>query len=140
LPRDFRPSVFSSIYPPSEIATIGFRGVIETAESDFFCWSSPLTFTFSSNYKYVMFTYVIICFCYSVPLKELKADIRFRECFRGVTKDFPASMKPPNPLSRSHCNRGSSFRGLMETAEADHFKRISRISLRIRSHMRNGFS
>jgi hypothetical protein len=38
-----------------EMAKIG--GLNETAKADFFCWSSPFIFTFSSNYKYVMFTY-----------------------------------------------------------------------------------
>jgi hypothetical protein len=43
-----------------EITKIGFLGVNETAEAHFFCWSSPLTFTFSSNYKYVMFQHVFV--------------------------------------------------------------------------------
>jgi hypothetical protein len=30
--------------------------------ADFICWSSPLTFTFSSNYKYVMFPVCIFVF------------------------------------------------------------------------------
>jgi hypothetical protein len=76
---DFRPSVFNNQTPlgpwftgqsrfaygfefaekfDSEIDKIGFRGVNQTAEADFFSWSSPLTFMFSSNYKYVMFQYV----------------------------------------------------------------------------------
>jgi hypothetical protein len=31
-----------------------------------------------------MFTYVCICFCYNIPLKELRANICFRKGFRGV--------------------------------------------------------
>jgi hypothetical protein len=57
------------------IVKFGFRGLIETAETDFFCYSSPLTGRFSYSCKYVM--YICICFCYSIPLKELRANIRF---------------------------------------------------------------
>jgi hypothetical protein len=48
--------------------------------------------------------------CYSFPLKGIRANNRFRE----------------------------GFRGLIETAETDHFKRLFRISRRIRSYIRNG--
>jgi hypothetical protein len=47
------------------------------------------------------------------------------------------SLKPPN---LPYWNRGSGFHGLIETAEANNFKRLSRISRRFRSHMRNGYS
>jgi hypothetical protein len=73
----------------------------------FFCRSSPSTFKFSSNYKYVGNVYVRICFCYSIPLKELRADIRFSEGFRDVTKEAAsvASLRPLIPLPRSHGHR-----------------------------------
>jgi hypothetical protein len=59
-----------------------------------------------------------ICFCYSIPLKELRANIRFREGFRGVIKDSVVSMRPRKLLPRSIWDRESRFRGLYETAEA----------------------
>jgi hypothetical protein len=37
-----------------------------------------------------MFTYVF--FCYSIPLKELRANIHFREGFRGVIMDSAVSI------------------------------------------------
>jgi hypothetical protein len=42
-----------------------------------------------------MFTYVF--FCYSIPLKELRANIRFREGFRCVIKDSALSIRPRKP-------------------------------------------
>jgi hypothetical protein len=74
----FNPRFFSSINPPRALIhrlnpfriwlrirreirfgnrQIGFHGVKETVE--FFAGSSPLTFTFSSNYNYVMYVFVI---------------------------------------------------------------------------------
>jgi hypothetical protein len=44
----------------SEIAKIGLRCLKETAEANFFLYSSPLIFTFYSNDKYVMITYVFV--------------------------------------------------------------------------------
>jgi hypothetical protein len=44
----------------SEIAKIGFRSLNETVETEIFCQSSPLLLTFSSNYRYAMFTYVLV--------------------------------------------------------------------------------
>jgi hypothetical protein len=44
----------------AEIAKIGFRGLNETAETEIFCQSSPLIVTFSSNYRYAMFKYVLV--------------------------------------------------------------------------------
>jgi hypothetical protein len=43
-------------------------------------------------------------FCYSIPLKELRANIHFWEGFCGVIKD--------------HWDRGNRFRGLIEIAES----------------------
>jgi hypothetical protein len=43
----------------SEIAKTGFRGLNETAETEIFCQHSPLILTFSSDYRYAMFTYVL---------------------------------------------------------------------------------
>jgi hypothetical protein len=54
---------------------------------------------FSSNYKYVLCNVsACICYGYSIPLKELRADIRFHKGFRSVTKDSAVSLIPLNPL------------------------------------------
>jgi hypothetical protein len=44
----------------AEIVKIGSHSLNETAGSKFFCQSSPLILTFSSNYRYVMFRYVFV--------------------------------------------------------------------------------
>jgi hypothetical protein len=44
--------------------------------------------------------YICICFCYSIPLKELRANIRVLEGFRDVITDSAASMRPLNPLAK----------------------------------------
>jgi hypothetical protein len=77
-------------------------------------------------------------FCYSIPLKELRADIRFHKGFRGVTKDFAVSLRPLNPLPRSHWIRWIRFCGLIETIES-----ASAVSLKppkplLRSHWNHG--
>jgi hypothetical protein len=52
-----------------------------------------------------------ICFCYIIPLKELRADIRFHKGFHGVTKDSALSLRPLNPLQRPHWHRWIRFHG-----------------------------
>jgi hypothetical protein len=77
-----------------------------------FCWSSPLIFTFSSNYNYVMLNaYIYICFCYSIYSKESRANNLFCEGFHGLietteaTSTSTVSMSSLNPLPRSYWNR-----------------------------------
>jgi hypothetical protein len=122
--RDFRPSVFFINRPPSpqgptdsqakavsHMASNSPRNSIRKSQKSaaevsmrprkptFFCWSSPLTFTFSSNYKYIM----SICICYSIPLKELRANIRFHK--GSVSQRIP----------RSHWDCWIRFGGLVDT-------------------------
>jgi hypothetical protein len=57
-----------------------------------------------------------ICFCYSIPLKELSANIRFREGFRGVIKDSAVSMRPRKPyISNNYLNFLGEFEAIFET-------------------------
>jgi hypothetical protein len=73
-----------------EIVKFGFRGLIETAEADFF-YSSPLTGTFSYSCKYAIFTGVFV----------FAIIIRFREGSRSVIKASAVSIRPLKPLPRS---------------------------------------
>jgi hypothetical protein len=89
------------------------RGVNDTVGSDCFCQSSPLIFTFSSNYMYVMFTYVFLfpfkgnVFSRMIPRchKESRGVIDRGIWSRGIidTKgsEPPMSMTPLNPLPLS---------------------------------------
>jgi hypothetical protein len=96
----------------------------------------------------------------------MKTNNRFCKGFRDVFKDSKVSLRPLNLLSRSvesasaislrplknydvkvliriprsHWNLRIRFRGHIETAEADHFQRSSRITQRLRIHIWNGFS
>jgi hypothetical protein len=79
---------------------------------------SSLTFTFSSNYKYACFRIYLFLLLYSITFKELRANIRFHKGFRGVTKDSAVSLRPLNPLPRSHWNHWARFCLLIETAES----------------------
>jgi hypothetical protein len=66
-----------------------------------------------------MYCNVYICiFCCSIPLKELRANNRLHQGFRGVIKDSAVSLRPLNPLQRSHWNRRICFCSLIETAES----------------------
>jgi hypothetical protein len=76
---------------------------------------------------HLCFRIYCICFCYGIPLKELRADIRFHKGFCGVTKDSTVALRPLNPLPQSHWHRWIRFRGLIETAES-----ASTVSLRPR--------
>jgi hypothetical protein len=71
-------------------------------KTTFFYWWSPLIFTFSSNYKYVMFTYCMYLFCRGIPSKELRANNRFHKGFRSFIKNSAVSLRLLNPLQRSH--------------------------------------
>jgi hypothetical protein len=65
-----------------------------------FCQSSPLIFKFSSNYMFVMFSYLFISFCYGFPLKGMRANNRFCEGSRGVIKIFMVSLRLRNRLHK----------------------------------------
>jgi hypothetical protein len=82
----------------------------------------------------------IFSFCYGFPLKEMRANNRFREGSRRVIKISDVSLTPRDSIPRSHWHRGIRSRGLIETAESELCKRLSRFSLRIRSYMRNSLS
>jgi hypothetical protein len=75
-------------------------------------------FVFVFSRKLTCNVYICICFCYRIPLKELRANINFRKGFRGVIKDSAVSMRPRKLLLRSIWDRESRFRGIYETAEA----------------------
>jgi hypothetical protein len=103
---------------------IRFGNCQNQAQGDRGSWSSPLIFMISSNYQYVMFTYVF--FCCRIPLEELRANNRFHEGLRGVIKDSAVSLRLLNPLQPSHWNRRIRFGSLIETAES-----ASAVSLRL---------
>jgi hypothetical protein len=84
-----------------------------------------------------MNVYVCICFCYSIPLKEMRAFNRFREGFPSVIEDSAVSMRPRKPLPQFQRDRISGFCGFNETAESGFPTRTSR---RIGSHIQHGFS
>jgi hypothetical protein len=62
----------------------------------FFCQSSPFKFTFSSNYMYVMFTYLF--FCYGFPSKGVRTNNRFHKGSRSVINISAVSVTPLIPL------------------------------------------
>jgi hypothetical protein len=78
-----------------------------------------------------MAPYVFLCLpyliCNSIPLKELRANNRFREGFRGVIKDSAVSMRPRKLLTRFQWDPGSRLRDFNETSEA-----VSAVSMRPR--------
>jgi hypothetical protein len=91
----------------------------KSPKSEFFWQSSPLMFTFSSN-------------------RETMGSDRIPRFL--IDTAGSASMTPSNPLNlyTKKIHVGSS--DLIETAESELCKRLSRISRRIRSHKRNGLS
>jgi hypothetical protein len=72
--------------------------------------------------------YKRICFCYSIPLKELRANNCFCKGFCGVIKDSAVSLRLLNLLLWSHWNRWIRFHGIIKTAES-----ASMVSLRPRN-------
>jgi hypothetical protein len=107
-PGGFKFATNSIRKSPKLASSISMRPV------DLFCWSSPLIFTFSGNYKYVMFTYV-----YGV-IKDSRSHWDWGRCFRGRNETpesaYAASLKPLNPLPLSHLDRRIHLCGLIETA------------------------
>jgi hypothetical protein len=105
----------SSLYvrsdsPPSDVNTVGF-GTLE-----WFWWFLLACYVKrEDDIKIASFRsrYPDICFFYNIPLKELRANIRFHEV-RGVIKDSAVSIRPRKQLPRSIWDCGSGFRGLIE--------------------------
>jgi hypothetical protein len=137
---------------------IRFRGLIDTAESASavslrplnllprFHWDRQIRFRGLIEIveaKLIIRSFVLVLW---IPRSNWNHRSRFRgliataEAASAAKAAFAVSLKPPNPLPRPYCNRGSGFCSLIETAEADNFKQLSRISWRFRSHMRNCFS
>jgi hypothetical protein len=65
---------------------------------------------------YVMFTYLF--FCYGFPLKGMRANNRFHKESHGIIKIFTVSLKPQDPILRSHWHCGIWSRGFNDTAES----------------------
>jgi hypothetical protein len=60
-------------------------------------------------------------------------------CFRCLIETTKLLQKCPHRILWSHWNWGIWSRGLIETAESELCKQLSKFSQRIRSHMRNAF-
>jgi hypothetical protein len=56
-------------------------------------------------------------FCYGFPLKGKGANNRFRDWSRGVIKDPPVSLTPPDLILQSHWHSWIRFHCLIETME-----------------------
>jgi hypothetical protein len=82
-----------------------------------FCQSSSMICTFSRNYKYVMFTYLLL-FCYGFPLKGMGANNSFREWSCGVMKDSAVSLTPWDLILQSHWHRRIWALGVNDIAES----------------------
>jgi hypothetical protein len=72
----------------------------------------------------------------SMTYKHLHAG--YRGVIETVGFDPAVSLILLDPIPRCHWERGTLSRGLIDTAESELCKRLSWISRRIRSHMRNG--
>jgi hypothetical protein len=100
---------------------------------------------------YVLFTYL---FCYRFPLKGVRANSRVRKGSCGVIQISAVSLTSRNPNFANDYPLQWHFkihgilykifyvrsRGVIDTAESELCKRLSRISRRNRSHMQNGIS
>jgi hypothetical protein len=82
-----------------------------------------------------------------IPLSHWDCGIRSRVLNKTAGSDPAVSMTPLNPLPRSDRDYRIFYKSVqvrshcvIETAESELCKRLSRLSQQICSHMRNGFS
>jgi hypothetical protein len=113
--RDFRPLVFSHQTIPLGALNHGlkpFRIWLRIcrnirSEAEFFFKRTPIipVLIFISNcmYRHETYTRILnICFAEDPLLKGIRDNNRFCKGFRGVIKNSAVSLKPLNPLPRSH--------------------------------------
>jgi hypothetical protein len=88
---------------------------------------------FSSNFKYVMFPYVYVFIC-SIALNEMRANDRLHEGLSSVKQDSGVSLRPSNPLPRSHRDRQICFCGPIETTESASVVSLKLLNTLLRCH------
>jgi hypothetical protein len=107
--------IFDSINPPppqgpySQAKAVSYMASNSPINS---IQKSPKSAQFLVTISYV---YTCICFCCSIPLKELGANNRCHEGFLGVIKDFTVLVTPLNPLQWSQWKCLICFGSLMRS-------------------------